>query len=97
MAGAYALAEELAATPGDHESAFRRYETAHRKLADPKQEDASRAVSLMIPATRRGIVIRNLATRLWPAGAAVSWLRRRLRQMRTAPQKPQNRTLASAS
>jgi 2-polyprenyl-6-methoxyphenol hydroxylase-like FAD-dependent oxidoreductase len=97
MAGAYALAEELAATPSDHESAFRRYETAHRKLANPKQENAGQAASLMIPATRHGIVIRNLATRLWPAGAAVSWLRRRLRQKRAAPRKPQNRTLASAS
>jgi hypothetical protein len=33
---------------------------------------------VLIPATGAGIQARNLATRLWPVGAAASWLRRRL-------------------
>ena len=45
---------------------------------DPKQRNIARAASLLIPATRRGILARNLATRLWPLGAAAGWLRRRL-------------------
>ena len=78
MAGAFTLAEELAASPGDHRLAFRRYEAAHRTLVDGKQRNIARGASLLIPATRRGILARNLATRLWPVGAAAGWLRRRL-------------------
>jgi len=50
----------------------------HRTLVDPKQRNIARGASLLIPATRRGILARNLATRLWPLGAAAAWLRRRL-------------------
>jgi 2-polyprenyl-6-methoxyphenol hydroxylase-like FAD-dependent oxidoreductase len=78
MAGAFTLAAELAANPGDHRVAFRRYEASHRALVDPKQRDIARGASLLIPATRRGILARNLATRLWPLGAGAGWLRRRL-------------------
>ena len=78
MAGAFTLAEELGASPGDHQLAFRRYEASHRILVDPKQRNIARGASLLIPATRRGIVVRNLATRLWPLGAAAGWVRRRL-------------------
>jgi 2-polyprenyl-6-methoxyphenol hydroxylase-like FAD-dependent oxidoreductase len=78
MAGAFSLAEELAASPGDHQLAFRRYEARHRTLVDPKQRNIARAAPLLIPATRPGILARNLATRLWPVGAAAGWLRRRL-------------------
>jgi 2-polyprenyl-6-methoxyphenol hydroxylase-like FAD-dependent oxidoreductase len=78
MAGAFTLAQELAASPGDHRLAFRRYEARHRTLVDPKQRNIPRAAPLLIPATRPGILARNLATRLWPVGAAAGWLRRRL-------------------
>jgi 2-polyprenyl-6-methoxyphenol hydroxylase-like FAD-dependent oxidoreductase len=78
MAGAFTLAEELAASPGDHRLAFRRYEASHRNLVDPKQRNIPRAASLLIPATRAGILARNLATRLWPVGVAAGWLQRRL-------------------
>jgi 2-polyprenyl-6-methoxyphenol hydroxylase-like FAD-dependent oxidoreductase len=77
MAGAFILAEELGASPGDHRLAFRRYEAHHRTLVDPRQRNIPRAASLLIPATRPGILARNLATRLWPVGAAAGWLRRR--------------------
>jgi 2-polyprenyl-6-methoxyphenol hydroxylase-like FAD-dependent oxidoreductase len=78
MAGAFTLAGELAASPGDHQSAFRRYETGHRKLVEPKQKSINSAAAMIIPATRRGIVVRNLATRLSPVVAAAGSLRRRL-------------------
>ncbi|HEU4946587.1 MAG TPA: FAD-dependent monooxygenase [Kribbella sp.] len=90
MAGAFTLAEELAASPDDPESAFRRYETAHRTLVQPKQRNSALAAALMVPATQAGIHTRNLATRLWPAGAAAGWLRSQVAR-------PQNRTAASAS
>jgi 2-polyprenyl-6-methoxyphenol hydroxylase-like FAD-dependent oxidoreductase len=78
MAGALTLAEELAASPSDHRLAFRRYEARHRTLVDPRQRNIAREASVLIPATGVGILARNLATRLWPVGAAASWLRRRL-------------------
>jgi 2-polyprenyl-6-methoxyphenol hydroxylase-like FAD-dependent oxidoreductase len=81
MAGAFTLAEELAANPGDHRLAFRRYEARHRTLVDPRQRNIAREASLLIPATRPGILARNLATRLWPVGAAAGWLWRRLASM----------------
>jgi 2-polyprenyl-6-methoxyphenol hydroxylase-like FAD-dependent oxidoreductase len=78
MAGAFTLAEELAASPSDHRLAYRRYEARHRTLVDPRQRNIAREASVLIPATGAGIQARNLATRLWPVGAAASWLRRRL-------------------
>src|SRR5512133_2837988 len=78
MAGAFTLAEKLAASPGDHRLAFGRYEASHRTLVDPKQRNVALAASLLIPATRGGILARNLATRLWPVGAAAERLRRRV-------------------
>jgi 2-polyprenyl-6-methoxyphenol hydroxylase-like FAD-dependent oxidoreductase len=46
MAGAFTLAEELAANPGDHRLAFRRYEARHRTLVDPRQRNIAREASL---------------------------------------------------
>ena len=84
IAGAATLAQELAATPADHRSAFARYESGHRKLVDPKQGAVATAAAIMVPATRGGIAARNLATRLWPAAAAGGWLRSRLIPARPA-------------
>jgi 2-polyprenyl-6-methoxyphenol hydroxylase-like FAD-dependent oxidoreductase len=78
MAGAHVLAEELAAAPGDPAAAFRRYESRHRRLVEPKQRNAGLAATLLVPATRPGIAFRNLATRLWPVAAAFGWVRRSL-------------------
>ena len=66
MAGAHTLATALAESPGDHAAAFRRYEAAHRKLVAPKQRNVPVAAALLIPATRAGMTIRNLGTRLAP-------------------------------
>jgi 2-polyprenyl-6-methoxyphenol hydroxylase-like FAD-dependent oxidoreductase len=78
VAGAFTLAAELAASPGDHRLAFRRYEASHRRLVDPRRRGIARGASLLIPATRPGILARNLASQLWPVGAAAVWMRRRL-------------------
>jgi 2-polyprenyl-6-methoxyphenol hydroxylase-like FAD-dependent oxidoreductase len=84
MAGAYTLAQELAATPADPRSAFARYEAKHRTLVDPKQGNVALAAALMVPATRTGITARNLATRLWPAAATAGRLRNLLASTATA-------------
>lgn len=60
MAGAATLA-----AADDHRTAFRRYESAHRAWTDPKQRNLRRAVALLVPKTRRGILIRNLAAAAW--------------------------------
>jgi 2-polyprenyl-6-methoxyphenol hydroxylase-like FAD-dependent oxidoreductase len=78
MAGAFTLAEALAASPGDHRLAFGRYEASHRKLVDHGQRNVAWAASLLVPATPGGILARNLVTRLWPVGAAAERLRRRV-------------------
>ena len=78
IAGAHTLAEELAASRTDPQAAFRRYESRHRTLVDPKVGGFDSAASLLIPATRRGITARNLATRLSPVMTAAGSLRRRL-------------------
>jgi len=70
MTGAFTLAEELGRTPDDAAAAFRRYETTHRKLVDPKLRNVSTAAALLIPATRGGLAARNLGTRLLPLVSA---------------------------
>ncbi|SEP47356.1 FAD-dependent monooxygenase [Amycolatopsis saalfeldensis] len=66
MAGAHTLATALAESPGDHATAFRRYEATHRKLTGPKQRNVPVAAALLIPATRAGMTVRNLGTRFVP-------------------------------
>jgi hypothetical protein len=78
MAGAYTLAEELAAARTDPRPAFACYEAKHRTLTGPRQGSIAIAAALMVPATRTGIAARNQATRLWPAAAATGWLRDRI-------------------
>jgi 2-polyprenyl-6-methoxyphenol hydroxylase-like FAD-dependent oxidoreductase len=62
MTGARALADALAAQP-DHAEAFRRYEKRHRALVKPKQRYIRLAAATLVPKTRLGITIRNLAAR----------------------------------
>lgn len=66
MIGARTLAEALAATPDDHANALRAYETRHRALAHSRQRGYTLAAALLVPATRSGITVRNLAARLVP-------------------------------
>lgn len=54
------------ATHADHTDAFRRYEAQHRTLVRPKQRYAGRAAALLVPSTRLGLGVRNLAARFLP-------------------------------
>ena len=63
MAGAYTLAEALAADH-DYAEALRRYEARHRTLVEPKQRNIGRAAGMLVPKTRLGIGVRNLAARV---------------------------------
>jgi 2-polyprenyl-6-methoxyphenol hydroxylase-like FAD-dependent oxidoreductase len=65
MAGAATLADALASD--EVEPAFHRYEAAHRTLVGPKQRHVGRAAALIVPKTRAGIAVRNVAAKLWPA------------------------------
>jgi 2-polyprenyl-6-methoxyphenol hydroxylase-like FAD-dependent oxidoreductase len=89
IAGAHALAEELDATPDDHQAAFRRYEHRHRTLVNPRLRGFNAAAALMVPATRGGILLRNAGTGLIPAGAVIASLGRRLRPAGRGASAPQ--------
>lgn len=65
MTGALTLAEALAATPNDYASAFRAYETRHRALASSRQRGYIAGRALLVPATPAGIMVRNVAARLF--------------------------------
>ena len=58
LVGAYVLAGELAKADGDHKRAFDAYEDKIRDYASISQK--VNAGRLMAPATRRGILLRNL-------------------------------------
>ncbi|WP_411098364.1 FAD-dependent monooxygenase [Streptomyces sp. x-45] len=63
MAGAYALAEELAAHPGDHARAFAAYESRLRREVGPRQQRVGLLSRLMVPRTRPGLAVRNTVGR----------------------------------
>jgi 2-polyprenyl-6-methoxyphenol hydroxylase-like FAD-dependent oxidoreductase len=65
MAGAHTLAEALAAEP-DQTRALERYEVRHRRLVEPKQRHIGRAAGMLVPKTRLGIAVRNLAAQALP-------------------------------
>ncbi|SNT44279.1 2-polyprenyl-6-methoxyphenol hydroxylase [Asanoa hainanensis] len=58
MAGAATLASALAASGG-----FAAYESAHRTLVAPKQRRVGRAAGMLVPKTRLGLAVRDLAAR----------------------------------
>jgi 2-polyprenyl-6-methoxyphenol hydroxylase-like FAD-dependent oxidoreductase len=64
MAGAYALAGELARAGGtDPQAAFRRYEALLRPLITAKQKAAEQLASGFAPKTRFGLFLRNQLTK----------------------------------
>ena len=67
IAGAAVLARALAATPDSPEAAFAQYEEEHRRLVEPKMGGVKLASRFLIPATRAGIMVRNLGVRAWSA------------------------------
>ncbi len=61
---AYDLAHRLAET--SHTEAFQRYELEHRKRIEPRQRAVGRSAAMLVPKTRLGIAVRNLAARALP-------------------------------
>ncbi|MFC7986754.1 hypothetical protein [Streptomyces sp. NPDC057336] len=63
MAGAYALAEELAAHPGDLARAFAAYESRLRREVGMRQRRVGLLSRLMVPRTGPGLAVRNAVGR----------------------------------
>jgi 2-polyprenyl-6-methoxyphenol hydroxylase-like FAD-dependent oxidoreductase len=68
MAGAFVLAEGLAAAPGDVAGALARYERRVRPSAEEKQAAGRRFARWFVPDDRLHLALRDLVTRLagWP-------------------------------
>jgi len=64
MAGAYTLGRTLAEHRDDLGQGLRAYEYEHRKLIAPKQNGFTAAATLMVPATRLGVAMRDNGARL---------------------------------
>jgi 2-polyprenyl-6-methoxyphenol hydroxylase-like FAD-dependent oxidoreductase len=64
MAGAYTLARTLAEHRNDLGQGLKAYEYEHRKLIAPKQNGFATAATLMVPATRFGVALRDNGARL---------------------------------
>ncbi|MEU6560828.1 FAD-dependent monooxygenase [Nocardia nova] len=64
IAGAYTLAEELAAAPDDPDGALQRYESRHREHIGGRHRGVRLASSLMVPGSRPAIGVRNVAVRI---------------------------------
>ncbi|WP_262402697.1 FAD-dependent monooxygenase [Actinomadura sp. CNU-125] len=75
MAGAYVLAEELAAA--DHRTAFARYERRLRPEVVRRQRNARLFAGALVPATRTGLAAQNLMSRFVMRDAFAPLLRRR--------------------
>ncbi|WP_049558820.1 FAD-dependent monooxygenase [Nonomuraea sp. SBT364] len=75
MAGAYTLAEALAAEPG-HERAFARYQARMRPEVRRRQRNALLFARMLLPATRAGLTAQNVANRVITRHAFAPVLRR---------------------
>ncbi|GIG00264.1 FAD-dependent monooxygenase [Catellatospora citrea] len=64
MAGAYTLARTLAEHRDRPEQGLKAYEHEHRKLTAPRQNGFATAATLMVPATRFGVALRDNGARL---------------------------------
>jgi 2-polyprenyl-6-methoxyphenol hydroxylase-like FAD-dependent oxidoreductase len=71
LIGACLLAGELAAAGGDHRAAFDRYEAELTPYVHRAQGRAARGARMLIPTTRAGLAVRDLALRLLPLIASV--------------------------
>jgi 2-polyprenyl-6-methoxyphenol hydroxylase-like FAD-dependent oxidoreductase len=76
MAGAYILAGEIAAAPGELEHAFRQYEQRLKPFIERKQQAALRLGGWFAPRTRFGLLVRNELTRLAATSAFSSLILR---------------------
>jgi 2-polyprenyl-6-methoxyphenol hydroxylase-like FAD-dependent oxidoreductase len=75
MIGAFTLADAL---NGDIPAGLRTYEARHRPQRAAKENSVALAVKLLIPATRAGIAVRNLAVHLMPLVTAAQKIRSRV-------------------
>ena len=66
MVGAYVLAAELAAASGDHRTAFAGYESRMRDYVSANQKIAGSGASILVPATRSRLWLRNNLLRALP-------------------------------
>src|SRR5262245_15287875 len=82
LIGAYRLAGELAAAPGDHAVAFRRYEEGYRGTV--RRSQSGLFLGFVAPRSRIGIWARNAVARL-PLLGAVGGIERFLRPRPTEP------------
>jgi 2-polyprenyl-6-methoxyphenol hydroxylase-like FAD-dependent oxidoreductase len=73
MLEAYVLAGELHAGGGDIATALARYEARLLPFLRRKQASAARFASSFAPATRPGLIFRNLVTRTMGIGAVADW------------------------
>ena len=73
MIGAFTLADALT---DDIPAGLRAYEAAHRRERASKDGVVNWSARLLVPATPAGVMVRNLATHLWPLAAAVQGLGR---------------------
>jgi 2-polyprenyl-6-methoxyphenol hydroxylase-like FAD-dependent oxidoreductase len=71
ISGAATLATALAEA-ADPAAGFVAYERTHRRLVGSKQRGVGRVAALLVPKTRPGLAVRNLAARLVPGGASRS-------------------------
>lgn len=69
IAGAATLAGALGA-PATLADALRSYEHTHRRRTAPRQRGVAAVSHLLVPATRTGIAVRDLALRALPSGPA---------------------------
>jgi len=65
LVGAFTLASALG--KGPIESALQEYEGVHRRVVEPRARRVTWASHLLVPATRPGIALRNLASRFMPS------------------------------
>jgi 2-polyprenyl-6-methoxyphenol hydroxylase-like FAD-dependent oxidoreductase len=66
IVGAATLAQALATHPDDLSVALARYEHTHRARLRHHHRGATLAAHLLVPTTRTGVALRNIAFRAWP-------------------------------
>lgn len=74
MVGAYILAGELKAAGGDHQHAFKEYESVFKPFMHGKQQLAQRFAGSFVPTSKRRLWMRNAFTRLMFIPLLSRWL-----------------------
>lgn len=96
LTGAYVLAGELAAAGGDQRVALPAYERRLRGYVETNQKLALHGAGQLVPATRSGIRVRNLALRVMPLLARTNLVGGDIRRAATAIDLPDYAPLVPA-